>query len=232
MKYKCSLLLVFIGVVLLPVIINCVVGLEHPNNRLVAGTPETWIGFYGSYIGGVVTAIIGFLTLYQTSKNNERNLQIAYQKSVVEKLEQTLAQCVRLFDFSRLGTISMYFDHPGKYDDCLQALDSYCHHLTTTANAWGVVYDGNDKNEVKEFQWIYWQCEKQMVSYINEITGLIIKLKKGKSVEEKECIVCDIKDVLAKSKDYQILLQSLFDKSKLWIESERAELRRLQEQRY
>lgn len=214
---------------LLPVILNFVVGLEQPNNISVVGYPETWIGFYGSYIGGVLTALIGFLTLWQTSKNNDKNLRIAYQKSIVEDLERTLAQCVSLFDFSRLGTISLYFDSPNRYDYCLQELDLYCHHVTTVANAWGVVYEGNPKHEVQRFQTSYQQCHQVLVCYLNKVTDLIVKLKMTLTDEERTCIKCEIKDVLAKAPEYQEMLRRLFDNAKQWIESERAELRKLQE---
>lgn len=103
-KYLVILLIVF----LLPILINFIVGLKQLNNITVVGNPSTWIGFYGSYIGGVLTATIGFLTLLKTSNDNRRELQISYQEKVVASLEQTLSQGVSLFDFSRLGIISIH----------------------------------------------------------------------------------------------------------------------------
>lgn len=226
-KYIWRVVIIIAVALLLPVILNFVVGLERPNNISVVGYPETWIGFYGSYIGGVLTALIGFLTLWQTSKNNDKKLRIAYQKSIVEDLERTLTQCVSLFDFSRLGTISLYFNNPDKYDEVLQKLDEYYRHVLTVANAWAVIYDGNEKTEVKNFQNIYHRCVKELIEYINDVSKAIVRLKDS-SKEEQASAVSDIKVVLGKEAEYNCLLHELFEQAKFWLASERTELQRLQ----
>lgn len=212
----------------MPMLINFIVGLKQLNNITVVGEPSTWIGFYGSYIGGVLTAIIGFLTLLKTSNDNRRELQISYQEKVVASLEQTLSQCVSLFDFSRLGIVSMYLNDKAKYDEVLHELDMYYCHVTTTANAWGVLYSGREEKEIQDFQSIYFQCLTDLTHYINEITKLIVQLKNDNK-EETENIILRIKEVLDKRNEYHELLQSLFYKARVWLDMERNKLKQLQE---
>lgn len=225
---KIILLFLIIMAIVFPAVINIVVGLNHPHNITVVGEPSTWIGFYGSYIGGVLTAIIGFLTLLKTSNDNRRELQVSYQEKVVASLEQTLSQCVSLFDFSRLGIVSMYLNDKSKYDAVLHDLDMYYYHVTTTANAWGVLYAGREEKVIQEFQSIYHQCVTDLTHYINQITELIVQLKYDKK-EETESTLQKIEEVLSKRNDYDKLLQSLFNKAQSWLDMERNKLKRLQE---
>ena len=229
---KCHKLVIYIGVAfaaLLPVLLNAIIGLNHPHNIMVVGDPSTWINFYGSYIGGVLTAIIGFLTLWQTSKENRKALQVSYQENTVKSLEQTLAQCVSLFDFSRLGVISMYLDNQAKYDDVLQKLDDYYCHIMTTADAWGVVYDGRKEKEIIDFQSVYGRCVKDLTHYINQMTELIVQLKNENKEETRETIMINMKTILDRRDDYQELLRLLFLKAQSWLDMERNKLKRLQE---
>lgn len=227
---KCPKLVICIGVAfaaLLPVLLNAIIGLNHPHNIMVVGDPSTWINFYGSYIGGVLTAIIGFLALLKETKENRRELQVSYQEKVVASLEQTLSQCVSLFDFSRLGIISMYLNDKSKYDAVLHDLDMYYYHVTTTANAWGVLYSGREEKEIQEFQSVYHQCVTDLTHYINKITELIVQLKNDNK-EETENIILRIKEVLDKRNEYHELLQSLFYKARVWLDMERNKLKQLQ----
>ena len=225
---RCKWICFFILIACMPMLINFIVGLKQLNNITVVGEPSTWIGFYGSYIGGVLTAIIGFLTLLKETKENRRVLQISYQEKIVASLEQTLAQCVSLFDFSRLGIVSMYLNDKSKYDEVLHDLDMYNYHITTTANAWGVLYAGCEEKEIQDFQSVYYQCVKDLTHYINQMTELIVQLKNENKEEDMKNIIMQLKAVLDKRNDYQELLRLLFSKAQLWLDMERKKLKELQ----
>ena len=203
--------------------------MEPLYNVKIAGDPSSWIGFFGSYIGGVLTAIIGFLTLQRTSKESNRQIQIAYQESVVSKLEETLADCVSLFDFSRLGVIAMFLDDESQYNRCLRDLDEYYSHVMTVANAWGVVYDGRKEKEIQDFQSIYTQCVKNLTESINQITNYIKSLKKEQDIAARNKIKEEIAAVLLKHIEYNKLLKQLSEKAQIWLTAERTKLEQLQQ---
>lgn len=230
-KYIWRVVIIIAVALLLPVILNFVVGLERPNNISVVGYPETWIGFYGSYIGGVLTALIGFLTLWQTSKNNDKKLRIAYQKSIVENLERTLAQCVSLFNFPKIVAVALYISkgkttEPNIIYRIQQDLNEYCCQITETANAWYTVYNGREEQEIKDFQRSYKQCVDYFLDKINEMTKII----KSLDMPISEDVYARINTFInTGSKQAGILLADLLDKASAWLDLERANLRKIQE---
>lgn len=61
---------IVIFAILAPVIVNFMLGSKTPFNIEVVGLPSEWISFYGSYLGGIVTALVGFYTIYRSNKQN------------------------------------------------------------------------------------------------------------------------------------------------------------------
>ena len=53
-----------------PFLLNFVLGLHSPNNIKVIGTATDWLLFHGSYIGGVLTAVVGFIVMGIESRRN------------------------------------------------------------------------------------------------------------------------------------------------------------------
>ena len=50
---------------ILPIGVNFMM-LSTVEGVTIAGTTDNWIGFWGSYAGGCVTALISFVVLYRT----------------------------------------------------------------------------------------------------------------------------------------------------------------------
>lgn len=210
-----------------PIVINFITGLNSPNNIAVSGTSDTWVLFFGSYIGGVLTAIIGFVAIEREKHENDKKLSITLKQKEIAVLEQTLANCVSLFDYSRVGTIALYLKDKSKYDHVLGQLDEYLEKVTTTANAWGVIYANSSKQEIRNFQDIYVDCINEMTTAINDVSANIIKLKLAEN-NEREQIITEITKIINNGqREYHTLLERLFGAAKQWIDSERDELERL-----
>ena len=47
-------------IVVVPILINWIIGLHTPCKIIVVGESKDWLSFYGSYIGGIITALISF----------------------------------------------------------------------------------------------------------------------------------------------------------------------------
>lgn len=211
-----------------PILLNVILGFHSPNNIKVIGDSATWLLFYGSYIGGVLTAIIGFCTMNQTSKLNKNEILIAQKRESIKELEHSLAKCVSLFDYSRVGTIALYLHDPTKYNDVLKEMDEYYAKVTTTANAWGIIYSGSEQKEVQEFQDAYKRCVEFLSRKINQVTDLIKKLQAELTEIEREDVIQQITKIIQQQPEYLALQQTLFNKAKQWIIAEKQELIQLQ----
>lgn len=211
-----------------PILLNIILGFHSPNNIKVIGDSATWLLFYGSYIGGVLTAIIGFFTMNQTSKLNKNEILIAQKRESIKELEHSLARCVSLFDYSRVGTISLFFDDRSKYNEVLKDMDEYLNKVTTTANAWGVIYANSNRKETQEFQDAYNTCVSTLIDRINQVTKLIAELKEDIKIIERNKIIQEIKTIIDMQPKYQSLLDTLFLKAQMWIKAEKQELIQLQ----
>ena len=81
-------------VLLLPIVVNFVV-LSRVIGVPVAGQPENWIGFWGSYAGGCITALISFAILYRTiayyRAENSQRLAEAHKERLRTELSTRLA---------------------------------------------------------------------------------------------------------------------------------------------
>ena len=224
---RCKIILWICISIFIPIIINFIIGLEPPNNISVVGNEGVWVQFYGSYIGGILTAIIGFLAMERSSHENAKNICISTKQQEITTLEHTLSNCVSLFDYSRVGAIALYLDEPSKYDEILQKLDDYHSKITTTANAWGVIYSNSTKQEIRDFQDIYVDCVNELTAAINRVSYKIKLLKSADDISRKE-IMLKINTIVGRYVEYQALLTRLFNAAQHWIDSEKQELQRLQ----
>ncbi len=74
------ILLAIVIITITPICLNWIVSTTTPWNISIAGDMSDWIGFYGSYIGGMLAAAISFFILIYSLKHN-RNENIIDRKS-------------------------------------------------------------------------------------------------------------------------------------------------------
>lgn len=77
-------------VLLLPIGINFLM-LVAVKGVSVAGTTGNWIGFWGSYAGGCITALISFVILYRTIEHNKQENLLRLQETHKERLRTELS---------------------------------------------------------------------------------------------------------------------------------------------
>lgn len=159
----------------LPFVLNVLIRWRSPYS--VVGEPQDWLLFYGSYIGGVLTAVIGIITLYQSAKRSDMEIKRKHQDEIIMQLRQSLVKCISIFDYSRVGGISLYIDSPSMYDTVLKDMDDYLHKLASVSNAWYVAFGNQDKAIAKEFQSVLQQCCSFITKNINRATNLMIQLR-------------------------------------------------------
>ena len=230
-------LIIFVVSIFIPPILNRALGSDIPYGVKVIGDSVDWLLFYGSYLGGVITAIIGFLTMQKSGKQNKTNIEITYKRESLKELRNTLSACVSSFDYTRLGTINMYIDDPDKYNDVLEKLDEYYASVTNTANAWRTMYNGDTREEVENFLKAYMNCSEFLTDRIKEIKDAINTLKEAKlthNTEAENTAKDEIKTIIDIDKEdasnFKFNLQVLVGCATQWIIAEQKEIEKLEAQ--
>lgn len=68
-KFLFPLILWLVIILLIPLILNLALGRMAPSSIHIVGNDVDWLLFWGSYLGGIITATIGFFTLFISQKN-------------------------------------------------------------------------------------------------------------------------------------------------------------------
>lgn len=231
-------LIILVASIAIPPALNLALGCDTPNGFNVIGNSVDWLLFYGSYLGGVITAVFGFVTMHKSGRQNKTNIEITYKRESLKELRNTLATCVSSFDYTRLGTINMYIDDPDKYNDVLEKLDEYYASVTNTANAWCAMYNGDTREEVENFLQAYRNCSVFLTNRIKEIKDAINTLKKARLTHDKEAEKTakdEIETIIDKYKkddisNFELNLQVLIGCATQWIIAEQKEIEKLEAQ--
>ena len=102
-----------IGIILLfPIILNFILRIPAPFNTPVVGQSTDWLLFWASYAGGILTASIGFVSLYYADKNNKILIQeqrdhnsFVYKNAQAKELERELIRRVESLNYWSIARI-------------------------------------------------------------------------------------------------------------------------------
>ena len=224
------IVLILLVILLIPLCINSLILRPAIFNFIGEGTD--WLLFWGSYLGGVFAAVIGFVTLYYSAKRQNIEMQISHKENSLRILQAKLSECVSIFNYSRMLSISLYIDQPEKYDQILDELLKYQDEIIASSNAWGVMYANKTNTNYKQaFQDKYEHCIRLFISTITEVQQLIIDLK---TTTEKRKINEIINKITQINKDHEKVindeLKPLFQLAQKWIENEELLIQQLQNQ--
>lgn len=224
-KHKFKLIL--IAILIIPIIVNSILGHNAPFRIKVFGSTDAWLAFYGAYFGGIITAAIGFITIYREEQINNKKIQISHQEAFIRDLENRLAECISIFDFSRVGIISLYFDDKSKYNDVLKEMDDYYHKLVISSNAWNTIYgEKPDDPYINSFQKAYQKCVNELVNALKDVTTQINILKDASDIEEIAIVKSGIIKVITQSSSYRSnCIVPLQNNAQKWLNAERQKLK-------
>ena len=217
---------IVIFAILAPVIVNFMLGSKTPFNIEVVGLPSEWISFYGSYLGGIITALVGFYTIYRSNKQNKLQIQITYKQEYIKNLKLTLANSISLFDCLREDDIADCTDDLSKCRKKLNELCNYRDKIMSVANGLCLAYNGeSEKKEAREFQSTYKCCAKMLWNNISQLKASLDNCKGESNDVEIGDVVQKFISIRNTSKGY--LESDLYPKAQAWIASEERELETL-----
>lgn len=225
------IILFVLGILFIPMLLNIVLGAPNPlSNISVIGDSTHWLAFYGSYIGGILTAIIGFVTLYRESVRGKLQLTINSKEDALKELKLSLSERIGLFDFSRVIEISLHPKDKTMYSTMQRELSEYHNLLSSKANAWAVVYASSNQLEVVRFKDAYIDCYDIFNECINSVAMAIYHLSKTKTDEEIDLIAkTEINPISRRSDEVNKKLQHLFNAAQEWIKADEKEIEKLKE---
>lgn len=223
------IVLTVLGILFIPVLLNIVLGAPNPlSNISVIGDSTHWLAFYGSYIGGILTAIIGFVTLHRESVRGKLQLTINSKEDALKELKLSLSERIGLFDFSRVIEISLHPKDKTMYSTMQRELSEYHNLLSSKANAWAVVYASSNQLEIVKFNNSYIDCCNVFNECINSVTMAICHLSKSKTDEEIDLILeTEIVPISRRTIEVKEKLQNLFHTAQEWIKVEEMEIEKL-----
>lgn len=226
------IILLVLGILFIPILLNIVLGAPNPlSNISVIGDSTHWLAFYGSYIGGILTAIIGFVTLHRESVRGKLQLTINNKEDALKELKLSVSERIGLFDFSRVIEISLHPKDKTMYSTMQRELSEYHKLLSARANAWAVVYASSNQPEVVKFKDAYIDCYNIFNVCINSVTMAICHLSESKTDEEIDLILeTEIVPISRRTIEVQDKLQNLFHTAQEWIKVEEMEIEKLKQQ--
>ena len=239
MKTKYIIIAIF-AVVLTPIMLNVFLGASNPlSNIEVVGSEVDWLAFYASYIGGLLTALIGFITLYKEAKRNRLLLEIRSKEDALKELKLALTERIGMFEYSKVIEIALFPYDTTMYTTLQRELSEYYYQLTSKANAWGTIYASSTQEEVVKFKDIYMDCYEMFIEKINSVTQGIYYLANPKTEKGNKLTEEDLhkyrKDMIDKyitpasecSSRACRMQKMLFSAAQAWISAEEREIAQL-----
>ena len=163
-------------IVVVPILINWIIGLHTPCKIIVVGESKDWLSFYGSYIGGIITALISFFILYRTIRHNKNEAEITRKKQDLEILENRLSEHIAFLNFYKIETIALVINDDALSQAEILKLEAFNYDLIRKSNSLHLIYDGKSEKHIVDYLGKFDACIKQMNKDIDEMTRLIFEL--------------------------------------------------------
>ena len=200
------------------------------------GGEDIWLGFWGSYLGGVFTAIFGMLSLFHSNKQDYRKLEVEYKKAELSQLENKLCESISIFNISRVQSIVFCFegDKISKHESriFINNMNIYCDMLLQKANAFALMYGSTSKKGTMQEKFCvqYNTISKALISSLSNIQmNLTLLIDDSNNIECKDYYERIIKENKSLN-NLQPQIQQLFNIAQEWLESERNTLSHMQEE--
>ena len=211
---------------LVPFVLNLVLGWHSPNNIKVIGTATDWLLFHGSYIGGVLTAIIGFVTIRIESRRNGYTLRLKTQQAYIKSLEAELSNLIGALQFYEIGDISLYISDRNNFKFhsvvAIGRLNDKLGIVSNQANSFMLGYKGRSEEYIQKYVDIYDCCVKAYRECVNEMTNLLFGVQGYMSNAQWSNFCQKVAGINKKAaKQGQEYLKSVYEAADNWLAAER-----------
>lgn len=211
-------------IIVAPILINFVLGIYTPCNLYVVGDVENWIGFFGSYLGGVITAGVAYIILWHTIEYNKKMALRSFKKEELFREQKMLAEQISNMKFYSIGYISMFISQKDMYHSEILRLNAMFDKMIILYNSFKLLYENSTEISLVEYKLKYDECVELMRDDINEMSKLILRLQD----EEWSLVISDIEKLTKKIGVHQDKnAAELFQAAQLYINEKQKELDKL-----
>ena len=232
------LFIVVIVLAITPIAVNIMLGATNPFDIGIVGNNVDWLSFYGSYLGGVIAAIIAFVTMWQTSKHNTLNVMIPQQEAHIKELNSALSERISKLDFAYIGSISLHTpkeeseEFYQKIPKVLDELNELSKEASRLFNSYGLLHSQTQNADEKDLNEFYETCVKQYKKRVDEMTIMLATVQNGRKTAQHSEIYQSFRSDLTDfnielGKDKTQYTQVLFKKANSIIQAEEKKLEKL-----
>ena len=185
MKFKPKHYLLFLLIFLAPILVNYIVSTNRCFDYNIAGGPKDWISFYGSFSGGVITALISLMIVNLSLNHSSSELKRSRAIQDLKDLKIDLARIVSLSNFTDIASTPMKETNYSRHEAEIQKLKQLHSSIIYRLNSTNLVY--MHTVEAEKFLNANQICSEQMLQTIAKmirfkemlIDGYIDKGNKG-----------------------------------------------------
>jgi len=197
-KYTRMVIIGLVVIVVVPILLNCILVQQRFCDNII-GNDETWLTFWGSYLGSIIAILIPLYALYKQIQSNqyENDKERKYQEIV--RLKTELAEMLSKVDFSQITESVLEAEELVPMHELHRLNDLYLFY-TEKGNTMKVLYGFSRRSEEREIADEYYRCIECATCVINDLTKSLAKYPRYTKLTTNDL------------SDYKSNLQNVFDR--------------------
>ncbi len=221
-------LFIGIGIILLfPIILNYILRIPAPFNTPIVGQSTDWLLFWASYAGGILTAGIGFVSLYHADRKSKKLIQeqreqylYEYKNAQAKELERELIRRVESLNywsiariFSRLEKNAVSLEEANQE---IQILKERRERVELENISWHLLSLKEISSKPKDFEKVYFLHVAYYQNCIDEAITMITSY-----IESNHVDAVKVREFMQDIQSKTLLLsESFVTPAKEWIQEE------------
>lgn len=167
-KYTWMIIIGLVVIIVVPILLNCILVQQRFCNNII-GNDETWLTFWGSYLGSIVAILIPLYALFKQIQNNkyENDKERKYQEIV--RLKANLAELISKVNFSQISESVLEAEELVPMHELHRLNDLYLFY-TEKGNAMKILYGFSRRSEERDIADEYYRCIECATCVINDLT--------------------------------------------------------------
>ncbi len=192
-KYTRMVIIGLVVIVVVPILLNCILVQQRFCDNII-GNDETWLTFWGSYLGNIIAVVVPFVILWKEIKFNklEANKERKYQEIV--RIKTDLSEKVSAVNFSLIIKSMLDTDIvPQKEIQRLQDLNESFIKLTNIVK---MLYGYSRREEEKKFSQGYCKSLERAITISNRLITVLSSMPQNEKLNKEnyfrfiECRTC------------------------------------------
>lgn len=134
---------IFLAIIASPIIVDFILYRNNPISEWLptVGYPNEWIGFWGSFIGAIISGLIALYVLYHTITENAKiretqvkTIKYTQQQTWLDNLRQQVISNYNMLDMQNLST-ALYKLQKGEFEEARMSLMTLNRNIEFQANS-------------------------------------------------------------------------------------------------